>query len=125
MTNRFIGRIRMNDRARAYRLPIRLPSEPVVRHMPDVDADMYDVRKSRTARTRELRDRLNSIAHAIKQHDIDFIRAKARTHYLKITLQDDERYLDYGNRFERIERILTDALDAEVRDIPRHRRFRW
>lgn len=120
----FIGRVRINDRMRAYRLPVRLPSETVHGIDPDGAVSMY--RTTNDHRSRSLRNKLNRVAHRIRGHDVSVVQARAGGNYLKITLLDHpRRFIDHGNRFERIERVLSDEFSMEVDDIKRHKWFRW
>lgn len=125
MNHDSIGRLRFSEHRRAYRLPERLPVERISGFDPDRSGIMYDVRRSRTVRTRALRDKLNDIASALCGHDIAAIRAGPSGSFIRFTLMNDARFIDWGNRFERIERVLCDAFDADVEDIDRHPRFKW
>ncbi len=122
--SKFIGRVRVNEQIRAYRLPVRLPNTTVHGIDPNDTSTMYQMSNA-DHRSRDVRAKMNRVIERIRDHDVSTVEARAHSNYVRITLRDHpRRFIDRGNRFERIERILAEEFSLGIRDIEKHKWLR-
>lgn len=131
--NGTIGRVRhpreqkthICERRRAYRFPIPFPWPKRAWYDPDKNVTIAKEAIARLGRSnRAHAKRLNRALKKLANHDIAYVEIRGRSSYLRITLVENSRFIDYANRWSRIEHILSETFSLSIETI-NPPRFRW